>query len=80
MAKQKKKLNFLLTESELKAQIDEKFLFRRCLIIPLENYRGIITSICANNRGFEFQVRYYIDGEQKTEWFYDFEIEVINVL
>ena len=50
------------------------FLFKPCKIEPLENLDGVITSICFSPKGFEIQVRYYLDGEQKTNWFYDFEI------
>ena len=63
---------------EIKKQISEKILFHPCKIKPLENYSGVIVSVCANQKGFEYQVRYYFDGSQRTEWFYDFEIEVIK--
>lgn len=52
----------------------QNLLFQKCKIEPLENLEGIITSVLLNGNGFQFHVRYYIDGEQKTEWFYDFEI------
>jgi hypothetical protein len=54
----------------------KELLFKPCLILPLENQKGIITSLIYSYKGTEFQVRYYFDGGQRSEWFYDFEIEV----
>jgi hypothetical protein len=52
-------------------------LFNSCTIKPLE-IKGIIVGIYITTKGTEYQVRYYWNGEQKTEYFFDFEIEVLN--
>lgn len=46
--------------------MDYKELINKpCIIIPFENLQGIITAIFINKKGVEYQVRYYLNGEQK---------------
>mgnify|MGYP007122041061 CR=1 FL=1 len=54
-----------------------QYLYRPVLIKPLENMEGILLAICMNKYGFEYQIRYYNDGVQKTEWFLQDEV-VLN--
>lgn len=55
------------------------YLFQDCRIIPLENQPGKITGIGLFHTGLQFKVRYFIDGQYKEDWFYDFDIEVTDV-
>ena len=55
----------------------KKILFKYCRIKPLE-IKGVIVGIYITTKGTEYQVRYYWNGEQKTEYFFDFEIEVLD--
>lgn len=55
----------------------EKLINKPCEIMPFENLKGIILAIYITKKGVEYQVRYYLNGEQKTEYFFDWEI-VIN--
>lgn len=57
--------------------IDESIINKRCKITPFEGLDGVIIAIFITKKGVEYQVRYYIDGEQKTEYFFDWEIEII---
>lgn len=52
----------------------QDLVFCPCEIKTLDNTKGYISSVCISYKGVEFQVRYYIDGEQRTEWFQCFEI------
>ena len=54
----------------------EELINKKCKIIPFEKLEGIITGIYINKKGIEYQVRYYMNSEQKIEDFFDFEIEV----
>lgn len=56
----------------------EKLINKKCKIIPFENLDGIITGIYISKKGIEYQIRYYMNCEQKIEYFFDFEIEVLN--
>lgn len=54
----------------------KKYLYQDCKIKPLENQGGVITGIGLFHTGLQFKVRYFIDGQYKEEWFYDFDIEL----
>ena len=54
----------------------KKYLYQYCKIIPLENQEGVITGIGMFYTGLQFKVRYFIDGQYKEEWFYDFDVEL----
>ncbi len=54
-------------------------LYKDCIIKPLENYEGKIIAINQSKKGTELQVRYFINGEYRTEWIYDFDIELKEV-
>lgn len=49
---------------------------RSCSIIPFEMLHGTIIAVFITKKGVEYQVRYYLDGEQKTDYFFDWEINV----
>ena len=51
-------------------------IFKKCKIKPLEDFEGTITSLTISYKGAELQVRYYFNGVQNTNWFYDSEIEL----
>lgn len=52
-----------------------KYLYQECEITALEDQSGVITAIGLFHTGLQFKVRYFIDGQYKEEWFYDFDIE-----
>lgn len=53
-----------------------KNLMKPCKILPFENLEGIIVGENHSKEGVELQVRYFLHGEYKKEWFYDFDIEI----
>lgn len=53
----------------------ESFINKECKIKPLE-LKGIIIALYITKKGVEYQVRYYWNGEQKTEYFFDWEIDI----
>lgn len=51
---------------------------RYCMIKAL-NIKGFITAITiSRTREMEYNVRYFYNGEFKSEWLYDNEIEMID--
>ena len=62
----------------LDKEIINQYLYREVLIKPLDDLKGRLLAICMNKYGFEYQVRYYLNGEQKTEWFLEQEITLIG--
>ena len=56
----------------------QNLIFKDCMIIPFENLKGTIIAVFITKKGVEYQVRYYADFEQKTEYFFEKEIEVIQ--
>ena len=44
--------------------------YRSCEIIPFEKLKGTIIAVFITKKGVEYQVRYYLNGEQKTEYFF----------
>ena len=53
-------------------------IYKKCKIIPFEDLDGVITAINQSKAGTELQVRYFLNGEYKKEWFFDFDIELAN--
>lgn len=53
-----------------------KIIYKNCIIKPFENLEGKIIAITQSKRGTELQVRYFLNGEYKIEWFFDFDIEL----
>lgn len=51
-------------------------IFRQCVIKPFENLEGVIVGLNQSKKGTELQVRYFLNGEYKLEWFFDFDIEL----
>lgn len=49
-----------------------------CKIIPFEYLSGVIIAVFITKKGIEYQVRYYLDGEQRTDYFFEWEIESGN--
>ena len=54
----------------------DNLLNKECLIIPFENIKGVIIGIYYSKKGFEYQIRYYLNGKQETEYFFDWEIKI----
>ena len=54
----------------------EELINKDCEIIPFEMLKGTILAVFITKKGVEYQVRYYLNGEQKTEYFFDWEINV----
>lgn len=54
----------------------EELINKDCEIIPFEKLKGTIIAVFITKKGVEFQVRYYLNGEQKTDYFFDWEINV----
>lgn len=53
----------------------QELINKPCKIKPFENLDGIIIAIFITKKGVEYQVRYYLNGEQKTDYFFDWEIK-----
>ncbi len=47
-----------------------------CIIKPFE-INGHIIAIFITKKGVEYQCRYYLNGEQKSEYFFNWEIEIL---
>ena len=54
------------------------FVYKKCKILPFENLDGVIIAMNQSKEGTELQVRYFLNGEYKKEWFFDFDIELVN--
>lgn len=50
-------------------------LFKPCKIKPFIDLDGVIVGLNQSKRGTELQVRYFLNGDYRTEWFFDFDIE-----
>lgn len=63
---------------ETTIQIDklQTLIYTKCKIRPLEDLEGRIMSISISKYGLEYNVRYYIDGEQKEREFLNEEIKI----
>lgn len=55
-----------------------KELFKPCIIKPLGDQEGLITSIKYDICGIELLVRYFMHGTVLHNWFYDFELEPLQ--
>lgn len=51
----------------------KEYINKNCKIIPFD-CRGTIIGVYITGKGIEFQVRYYMNGEQKTDYFFEWEI------
>jgi len=54
----------------------EDLINKPCKIIPFEYLKGVLLAVFITKKGVEYQVRYYLNGEQKTEYFFNWEIEL----
>ena len=52
-----------------------KIIFKPVKIIPLEHLEGVIVAMNQSKKGTELQVRYFLNGEHRLEWFFDFDLE-----
>lgn len=59
-------------------QISE-LIYKPCVIKPFENLQGVIVGLNQSKKGTELQVRYFLNGEYKLEWFFDFDIELKSI-
>lgn len=58
------------------ALIDYELLINcSCIIKPFDDLEGTIIAVFITKKGVEYQVRYYLNGAQKTDYFFDWEIE-----
>ena len=55
-----------------------ELVFKPCIIKPFENLDGMIVALNQSKKGTELQVRYFLNGEYKLDWFYDFDIELVS--
>ena len=51
----------------------DKLFNRQCEILPLEAW-GRIIGIYFSLEGVKYHVRYFFDGELRTDYFYNYEI------
>ena len=51
-------------------------IYKPCVIKPLDNLEGVIIALNQSKKGTELQVRYFINGEHRLEWFFDFDISL----
>ena len=49
-------------------------IYKPCFIKPLDNLEGVIIALNQSKKGTELQIRYFINGEHRIEWFFDFDI------
>ena len=63
--------------NEIKDVIDD-VINHDCEIKPFEYLKGTIIAIFITKKGIEYQVRYYMNGEQKTDYFFDWEIILLG--
>ena len=54
-------------------------LDQKVKITPLDNCEGIIRAIYIARTGVTYEVRYFQDGKAENVYFYDDELEDINV-
>lgn len=54
------------------------YINKCCIIKPLENLYGVITAVFITKKGIEFQVRYFLNGKSECEYFFDWEIQVLE--
>jgi len=52
----------------------ENLINKTCYIKPFEYLDGVIIAVHISLKGIEYQVRYYLNGEQKTDYFFDWEV------
>lgn len=53
----------------------ENLLYKDCFIVPFERLPEKIVAINISKKGVEYQVRYYLNGEYKLEWLFDFDLD-----
>lgn len=53
-----------------------RIIFKPCIIEPLEGAEGLILATKCDKNGCEILVRYFVFGNKKVEWFFDFDIEL----
>ena len=56
-----------------------EILYKPCLIKPLDDLEGVIIALNQSKKGTELQIRYFINGEHRLEWFFDFDIDLKDI-
>ena len=54
------------------------FLLKNCKIKPFDDLEGLIIAVKHDRCGSEILVRYVLYGAMRMDWFYDFDIELID--
>lgn len=60
------------------ARLGRDVLFKTVKIPDLENQRGMIVSVFVGEFGVQYNVRYFINGEVKTVYMFDNELQEIE--
>lgn len=58
-------------------EVQDLFL-RKAKIVPFEDIEGVITTLSYGIGGLQLNVRYYLDGQQKEDWFFPEELELLD--
>ena len=58
-------------------EVQDLFL-RKVEIVPFEDVEGTITTLTYGIGGLQLNVRYYLDGQQKEDWFFPEELIIKN--
>lgn len=53
-----------------------ELLYKKAKIVPFDNLEGVIVAINQSKKGTELQIRYFLNGEHRIEWFFDFDVEL----
>ena len=54
----------------MKIQEVQDLFLRKVEIVPFEDVEGVITTLTYGIGGLQLNVRYYLDGQQKEDWFF----------
>ena len=46
------------------------YIYKTCVIKPLDDLKGVIVAMNQSKKGTELQVRYFLNGEHRLEWFF----------
>jgi hypothetical protein len=58
----------------MKIQEVQDLFLRKVEIVPFEGVEGTITTLTYGIGGLQLNVRYYLDGQQKEDWFFTEEL------
>lgn len=54
--------------------VKTEWIGRVCEILPMEKLEGRVLAIVISRQGIEYQVRYILNGDCKTEYFFEDEV------